>query len=71
MKKEYVLRIIVCCEDDAAELLTEYYDDEADTDVRAMSFEIEWENKPIQVVTIPASIMKHFVNLESDILGVS
>ena len=65
MKKEYVLRIIVCDEDDAAELLTEFYDT-IDTEVEAMAFEIEGKE-----VIIPPSIMKHFVKLESDLLGIS
>ena len=65
MKKEYVLRVIVNDEDDAAELLTEFYDT-IDTEVEAMAFEIEGKE-----VIIPISIMKHFAKLESDLLGIS
>ena len=71
MKKEYVLRIIVDDEDDAAELLTEYYNDVEDEEIVSLSFEIEWDNKPVQIIDIPASIAKHFVKLDTDILGVS
>ena len=65
MKKEYVLRVIVNDEDDAAELLTEFYDD-IDVEIEAMALEIEGKE-----VLIPSKIMKHFAKLESDILGLS
>jgi hypothetical protein len=65
VKKEYVLRIIVCDEDDAAELLTEFYDD-IDTEIESMAFEVDGDE-----VIIPSKIMKHFAKLESDILGLS
>ena len=65
MKKEYVLRIIVNDEDDVAELLTEYYEDTEEV-LESCALEVEGEH-----IEIPASVMKYFVKLESDLLGIS
>ncbi len=63
MKKEYVLRIVFCDNDEEIELLTEYCDDIEDATV---VFEVDGAE-----VDIPKAMEKALLKLDNDILGLS